>query len=187
MYFGDPFLSLAPVFNFCLMPSHSVHSLLFSSSPGRNTTVQDLHSCNKITLQKNGSFSVNALSALRELVFPSSTYRDVSREHQVHLWAFAEYLGVTLHQRLCFYRREVAITRFLTESIIAVLLRSCSFRKQCLIWERDCQGWDWSPLHWKTSFCYPVPLISSCKPNTNTRCLLLSTSGPVWMVTEVNK
>lgn len=119
LYFLNPFLTLAPVFNFCLMLSPSVHSLLFSSSSDQNTTGQYLHTCNNTARQKKGCFPLNALCALWELVFSSSTHRVLSREHQVHLGAFAERLEVTLHQR-CFYRHEVATIRFLTESIIAV-------------------------------------------------------------------
>lgn len=64
LYFVHPFLPPAPVFYFCFIPSTSIH---FPLPQAKMTTVEDLHSCNDITLQRNGYFSLNALSALREL------------------------------------------------------------------------------------------------------------------------
>lgn len=50
------------------------------------TTVQDLHSCNDITLQRNDYFSLNALSALRELgLLSQCTQRRVYRAPNVFM------------------------------------------------------------------------------------------------------
>lgn len=100
------------------------------------TKVQDLHSCNDIVHQRNGYFLLSTFPAPRELTSSPNAHTDVSIEQQVHLWESAEYLGVTLHQKLCFYRHKMAIIRFLTESIIAVLYQSCSLGKRHLIWQR---------------------------------------------------
>lgn len=102
LYFVRPFLPL-PCLLFLLYPKHFYSfppCLLF---PRPKWPQSRICSCNDITLQRNGYFSLNVLSALRELgLLSPSTHRDVSIEHQLHLWAFAAYLGVTLHQRLCF-------------------------------------------------------------------------------------